>query len=282
MKNQIVILFFSSLFALPMFAQRKHKKSVELGVFLGGSYYIGDLNPIRHFDQFTKPAGGLVCRYNFNPRLAARANFLLGRVEAHDEFSPFTGQQQRNLSFQSSITEFSTQLEFNFLNYEIGDEKAKFSPYLFGGIAGFSFEPEGQYYDEWVSLKPLATEGQGLPGSTAKSYKLFQISLPFGVGVKINVAKNMSLGLEWGMRKTFTDYLDDVSTRYYDPKKLEANKGTLSVAMADQSKGVDAGYNNIGRQRGNPTTKDWYSFAGAVLTIRLKGKREECPGVGYH
>ena len=53
-----------------MFAQRKHKKSVELGVFLGGSYYIGDLNPIRHFDQFTKPAGGLVCRYNFNPRLA--------------------------------------------------------------------------------------------------------------------------------------------------------------------------------------------------------------------
>ena len=99
------------------------------------------------------------------------------------------------------------------------------------------------------------------------------------MGVKINVAKNLSLGLEWGMRKTFTDYLDDVSTRYYDPRQLEEYKGTLAVAMADQSKGVDAGTNNIGRQRGNPTTKDWYSFAGAVLSIRLKGKREQCPGV---
>lgn len=281
-KNQITILFFSCLFALPSFAQRKPKKSVEVGIFLGGSYYIGDLNPTRHFDQFTKPAGGVLFRYNFNQRLAARANFLLGRVEAHDEYSSSPGQQQRNLSFQSSITEISTQLEFNFLNYEIGDESAKFSPYIFGGIAGFLFDPQGQLYDEWVSLRSLSTEGQGLPGGPAKTYKLFQISLPFGVGVKLNVAKNMSLGLEWGMRKTFTDYLDDVSTRYYDPKKLEEYKGTLAATMADPSIGNDAGFNNIGRQRGNPTTKDWYSFAGVVLTIRLKGKREECPGVGYN
>ena len=279
MKNQIVILLFCCVFTLPSFAQRKNKKSVEVGVFLGASYYIGDLNPIRHFDQFTKPGGGIVCRYNFNPRLAARANFLIGRIEAHDEFSSSSYQQQRNLSFQSSLTEFSTQLEFNFLNYEIGDDKSRFSPYIFGGLAGFLFEPQGQYHDEWISLQPLATEGQGLAGGPAKSYKLFQIALPFGVGVKINVAKNMSLGLEWGMRKTFTDYLDDVSTRYYDPAKLHEYKGTLAVVMADQSKGMDPGYNNVGRQRGNPTTKDWYSFAGAVLTIKLKGKREECPGV---
>lgn len=267
------------MLTLSAFAQPKAKKSVDIGVFLGGSYYIGDLNPTRHFDQFTKPGGGIVCRYNFNPRLAARANFLLGKIEAHDEFSSSPGQQQRNLSFQSSITEVSAQLEFNFLNYEIGDEKAKFSPYIFGGLGGFLFDPQGQYYDEWISLQSLSTEGQGLPGGPGKPYKLFQVTLPFGVGVKLNVAKNMSLGLEWGMRKTFTDYLDDVSTRYYDPVKLEQYKGTLAVAMADQSKGNDAGYSNVGRQRGNPTTKDWYSFAGAVLTIRLKGKREECPGV---
>lgn len=252
-----------------------------MGLFLGGSYYIGDLNPTRHFDQFTKPGGGVVCRYNFSQRLAARANFLLGRIEAHDEFSPSEYQQQRNLSFQSQITEFSAQLEFNFLNYEIGEDKAKFSPYIFGGLAGFLFDPQGQINDEWISLQSLSTEGQGLPHGP-KPYKLMQISLPFGVGVKINVAKNMSLGLEWGMRKTFTDYLDDVSTRYYDPKKLEEYKGALAVIMADQSKGTDAGVSNVGRQRGNPATKDWYSFAGAVLTIKLKGKREECPGVGYN
>lgn len=280
MKNQIVILFFCSLLTLPVFAQRKHNKSVEVGVFLGGSYYIGDLNPTRHFDQFTRPGGGIVCRYNFSQRLAARANFLLGKIEAHDEFSPSEYQQQRNLSFQSSITEFSAQLEFNFLNYEIGDDKSKFSPYIFGGVGAFVFDPQGQINDEWISLQQLSTEGQGLPRGP-KPYKLTQFTLPFGVGVKINVAKNMSLGLEWGMRKTFTDYLDDVSTRYYDPKVLEQYKGPLAVIMADQSKGTDVGVSNVGRQRGNPATKDWYSFAGAVLTIRLKGKREECPGVGY-
>jgi hypothetical protein len=278
-KNQIVILFFSFLLTLSSFAQRD-KKSVEVGLFLGGSYYIGDLNPTRHFDQFTKPAGGVVFRYNFNPRLSARGNFLLGTIEAHDEFSPNVGQQQRNLSFQSQITEISAQLEFNFLNYQIGNDKDRFTPYIFGGFAGFKFDPQGQLNDEWYSLHSLATEGQGLPGGPKKTYKLFQISLPFGVGIKLNVAKNMSLGLEWGMRKTFTDYLDDVSTRYYDPKALEAYKGTTAAILADQSKGVDAGYNNVGRQRGNPTTKDWYSFAGVVLTIKLKGKGNECPGVG--
>ncbi len=279
MKNQIIILFFSFLFTLPSFAQR-NKKSVEVGLFLGGSYYIGDLNPTRHFDQFTKPAGGVVFRYNFNPRLAARGNFLLGTIEAHDEFSPAAGQQQRNLSFQSQITEISGQLEFNFLKYQIGDEKDRFTPYIFGGLAGFKFDPQGQVNDEWFSLHSLSTEGQGLPGGVKKTYKLFQISMPFGVGIKLNVAKNMSLGLEWGMRKTFTDYLDDVSTRYYDPKKLEEYKGPTAVILADQSKGIDAGYNNVGRQRGNPTTKDWYAFAGAVLTIRLQGRGNECPGVG--
>lgn len=278
MKNQITILFFCSLLTLSSFAQRK-EKCVEVGVFLGGSYYIGDLNPSRHFDQFTHPGGGIVFRYNFNPRLAVRGNFLLGSIEAHDEFSPSAFQQQRNLSFQSKITELSGQLEFNFLNYEIGIDKARFTPFIFGGIGCFQFDPQGQFKDNWVSLRSLSTEGQGLPGG-AKPYKLFQVSLPFGVGIRLNVAKNMSLGLEWGMRKTFTDYLDDVSTNYYNPVLLEQYKGEIAVLMADQSKGIDAGYNNTGRQRGTPTNKDWYSFAGATLTIRLKGKIPECPGVG--
>lgn len=280
MKNQIVILLFCCFLAQASFAQRK-EKCVEIGVFLGGSYYIGDLNPSRHFDQFTHPGGGIVFRYNFNPRLATRANFLLGSIEGHDEFSSSASQQQRNLSFQSKVTELSGQLEFNFFNYEIGIDKWRFSPYIFGGLGCFQFDPQGQVNDEWVSLRPLSTEGQGLPGSTAKPYKLFQISMPFGVGIRLNVAKNMSLGLEWGMRKTFTDYLDDVSTTYYDPVKLKEYKGEIAVIMADQSKGIDAGYNNTGRQRGTPTNKDWYSFAGAILTIRLKGKQPDCPGVGY-
>lgn len=272
----MTIELLSSLTGL---AQRA-KPSAEIGVFLGGSYYIGDLNPMGHFNQFTKPAGGLVFRYNFNPRLSARANLLFGAIEGDDSFSDSPAQQQRNLYFKSNISELSTQLEFNFLDYAIGDEKHEFTPYIFGGLAGFVFKPQAKVNNNWVDLQPLGTEGQGLPGaSTKKKYKLMQISLPFGVGVKANLSKNIGVSIEWGMRKTFTDYLDDVSTTYYDPIKLAAKRGALAAQLSDPSIGTDPQYGNVGRQRGNPTTTDWYSFAGIALTVKIKQKRKTCPGV---
>lgn len=279
-KKQIFILVLCIFTACTVSAQHRKTSSAEIGIFLGGSYYIGDLNPLGHFNQFTKPAGGLVFRYNFNPRLAFRFNALFGNLEAHDEFSNSAAQQQRNLSFKSTIAEVSGQLEFNFLDYEIGNEKRKFSPYIFLGLAGFKFNPQGQLNNNWVALQPLGTEGQGLEGGASKKrYKLLQISIPFGVGVKTNLSKNIGLSIEWGMRKTFTDYLDDVSKKYYDPVILAASRGTTAAALSDPSKGRDPKYSNVGRQRGNPTTKDWYSFAGIALTIKLKPKVERCPGV---
>jgi len=261
------------------FAQR-HKPSEEVGVFLGGSYYIGDLNPVSQFNQFTKPAGGIVFRYNFNPRLAARANLLFGSIEGEDSFSDSPAQQQRNLGFKSNISELSAQLEFNFLDYQIGDDNKLFSPYLFFGLAGFKFNPQTQVNGNWVDLQPLGTEGQGLSGgATKKKYKLTQFSLPFGVGVKMNLSKYIGMCIEWGMRRTFTDYLDDVSGRYYDPAVLAAKHGALAAQLSDPSIGTDPNYTNVGKQRGNPDTKDWYSFGGIVLTIKFREKRKTCPGV---
>lgn len=257
-----------------------HKKSAEAGAFLGGSYYIGDLNPLGHFNQFTKPAGGIVFRYNFNHRLAARANAFFGGIEGDDSFSNSTAQHQRNLHFKSNIAELSAQLEFNFLDYQIGDDTRGFTPYVFGGLAGFRFNPRVKVNDNWVNLQPLGTEGQGLVGGANKrKYKLTQMSLPFGVGVKANLSKYMGISIEWGMRKTFTDYLDDVSARYYDPAILAAKRGAMTAQLSDPSIGTDPNYTNVGRQRGNPTTKDWYSFAGIALTVKFREKRKLCPGV---
>ncbi|MFL5764540.1 MAG: DUF6089 family protein [Bacteroidia bacterium] len=280
MKKQLFILSVILLCAFTVFAQSKRRKSAEIGVFLGGSYYIGDLNPLVHFNQFTKPAGGIVFRYNLNLRTSVRANFLRGSVEAHDSFSPNDAAQQRNLSFRSPITELSVQGEFNFLDYQIGNEKRKFSPYIFLGIAMFKFDPQGMLNGDWVRLQPLGTEGQGLDGgATKKKYKLTQVSIPFGVGARANLSKNIGISFEWGMRKTFTDYLDDCSKRYYDPVKLAAARGATAAVMSDPSIGTDPSYLNSGRQRGNPTNKDWYSFAGIALTFRLKDPVERCPGV---
>lgn len=279
MKKQLFILSIGLLIVLTSSAQRK-KRSAEVGVFLGGSYYIGEINPTAHLNQFTKPAGGFVFRYNMNPRLSARLNFLAGRIEGHDSFSSSEAALQRNLNFKSPINELSLQLEFNFFDYAIGNEKRKFSPYLFLGIAGFKFNPQGQLANgAWVALQPLGTEGQGLDGGASKKkYKLIQLSIPFGVGAKVNLSKNIGISFEWGMRKTFTDYLDDVSKKYYDPTVLAATRGGTAAVLSDPSIGTDPGYSNTGRQRGNPTNKDWYSFVGIALTIKLKEKRETCPG----
>jgi Domain of unknown function (DUF6089) len=278
-KKQLFILSIGLLIVLTSSAQRK-KRSAEVGVFLGGSYYIGEINPTAHLNQFTKPAGGFVFRYNMNSRLSARLNFLAGRIEGHDSFSSSEAALQRNLNFKSPINELSLQLEFNFFDYAIGNEKRKFSPYLFLGIAGFKFNPQGQLANgAWVALQPLGTEGQGLDGGASKKkYKLIQLSIPFGVGAKVNLSKNIGISFEWGMRKTFTDYLDDVSKKYYDPTVLAATRGGTAAVLSDPSIGTDPGYSNTGRQRGNPTNKDWYSFVGIALTIKLKEKRETCPG----
>ena len=82
------------------------------------------------------------------------------------------------------------------------------------------------------------------------------------------------------MRKTFTDYLDDVSKRYYDPVLLAAAHGETAAIMSDKSIGTDPNYTNRGRQRGNATTKDWYAFAGIILTLKLQPAIAPCPGVG--
>ena len=264
--------------ALSGFGQRP-KPSAELGVFLGGSYYIGELNPMGHFNQFTKPAGGIVFRYNFNNRLAARVNAFFGAIEGDDSFTDSPQQQQRNLYFKSNISELSGQLEFNFLDYEIGDERRGFTPYMFGGVGGFLFKPQAKLNDSWVDLQPLGTEGQGLPGAASKrKYSLMQLSLPFGVGIKVNLAKSIGVSIEWGMRKTFTDYIDDVSTTYYDPAKIAAKRGAVAAQLSDPSIGTDPNFTNVGRQRGNPTNTDWYSFAGIALTVKIKSRRKKCPG----
>jgi hypothetical protein len=279
LKKYFAILFSLLLISLTGSAQRPKDKSAEIGIFLGGSYYIGDLNPLVHFGPMTKPAGGAVFRYNINPRLAFRANAFFGTLQADDAISSSAAQQQRNLNFKSKITEFSVQAEFNFLDYQIGNERRKFTPYIFAGIGAFKFNPTATYYNYSYTLQPLGTEGQGLEGGPRKKYKLTQVSIPFGVGIKTNLSKMIGLSLEWGMRKTFTDYIDDVSTTYYDPALLAAAHGKVSAVASDPSKGTDPNFSNVGRQRGNPTTKDWYSFAGFVLTLKLKEKRETCPGV---
>lgn len=251
-------------------------RSSEIGIFLGGSYYTGDLNPSGHFNRFTRPAIGGLYRINFNQRLSAKAIASYGKIEGDDAYSKSESHRNRNLSFRSELMEFAVEGEFNFLPYTTGNKRlSTATPYVFAGIAVYRFNPQGYYKGLWYSLQPLGTEGQGSVFTDKKTYSLTQFSLPFGVGVKFNTAKRIGINLEWGLRKTYTDYLDDVSGKYIDPSLILSEKGYVAAQLSDKSITQEGG-NNAGRQRGNSFTKDWYSFAGIFITYRLNNRENAC------
>jgi hypothetical protein len=272
--RKFILLASTLIVAVNSFGRERTRYS-ELGFMIGCSYYLGDLGPGGHFNSLTQPGGGLVYRYNFNRRFDVRATALFGTLKADDAISNDPAEQFRNLNFKSDVIELAGVIEFNFLPYEIGDSKTPFTPYVFLGVAGFHHSPLGLYQKNWIGLRDLGTEGQGSSLSSSKRYSLFQISVPFGVGIKINVGKSVGLSLDWGMRKTFTDYLDDVSKTYVDPVLLAADNGGVAGVMSDRSLNPDP-TSNVGKQRGNATNKDWYAFAGVMLTFRLNAKPHKC------
>jgi hypothetical protein len=256
-----------SLSILPTQAQKK-----EVGIMFGGTYYLGDLNPSQQF-MMTRVGAGALFRYNFNPHLSLRANVLYGSVEGNDTISGYN--ENRNLSFRSNFFETSIQFEVNFLPFIAGDMDSPGTPYIFAGGGGFYYNPRTQYEGQWIDLRPLGTEGQGsemYPDRTP--YSPFSYNLLFGVGYKFNITSRISAAFEWGMRRTGTDYLDDVSTTYPHPSVFANNP--LALELHDRS--INNRGENTNFQRGNPNVKDWYSFAGMTLTYRIKDRsRLKCP-----
>lgn len=261
--RKYILTIILSVLMFPLVAQKS-----EIGAFAGTSFYLGDLNPSK---IFAKPqfAGGLIYRYNISPRWAFRANIIFGEVQGSDMET--NNKDPRNLSFRSPITEISLQMELNFLKLYTDWEKNKFAPYIFAGIGFFSFNPKAELNGSYYDLQHLGTEGQGLEGEK-DFYSLTNFAIPFGLGFKYNISKIMTIGIEWGMRYTFTDYLDDVSGNYYDNITLLMERGDIVAALADRSESL----HKEGTGRGNVTTKDWYSFAGMTITFRIGNEDKTC------
>lgn len=263
MRKSLLTLIIAILFTVCGYAQRS-----EIGAFGGVSFYLGDLNPTTVFAQ-SRFSGGLIYRYNITPRWAIRANILFGQIQASDALT--NKQDPRNLSFKSPITEISATVELNFLKLYNEKGSNRFAPYIYAGIGCFSFNPQAELDGKSYALQHLGTEGQGLEGER-KFYSLTNVCIPFGIGMKYNVTKWMTLGIEWGMRYTFTDYLDDVSGNYYDNQTLLEERGTLVAALADRSETL----HEAGTGRGNVKTRDWYSMAGITLTFRIGNEDKTC------
>ncbi|HVY75976.1 MAG TPA: DUF6089 family protein [Puia sp.] len=245
-------------------AQRWH-----INVTGGLSNYSGDLqSKVFTLDQ-SNFAFGVGAQYDLTPKLAVSSMFSLMKVGASDKYNK-PDLQFRNLSFESSIQELNLLAEYTFFDIR----KAKVAPYVFAGIAAFHFDPYA--FDSTgnkIYLKPLSTEGEGLSAyPDLKPYSLLQFAIPVGGGIKFQVSENVVLAYEIGFRKTFTDYLDDVSKRYVDQSTLLAARGPKAVEMsyrAGELKGGDPTYPADGTLRGSEKNKDIYYYTGIRLSIAL-------------
>ncbi len=270
----------------------------EFGFDIGGANYVGDINSAfnsneanaqwnqfeQSFDFYnTNFRFGLLARYNFSPRWVVTTEVNFTTLEGDDKHY----QNPRNLNFYSPLREVSVVCEFNFLDYRTGSRQHRITPYIFAGLAGFYFNPKTDILNprtneiESTELQPLNTEGQNME-SYDKDYSRYGLSIPFGLGVKFSLSSYVCLGVQWGFRKTFTDYIDDISKNYVDHTIMTNYAGELGAAAADRTnelEGYEGYYHAHNLSRGNPTTKDWYNFFGITLTTKIRSKSNSCPGL---
>ena len=262
--KQLVFAITLSLISPAVFSQ------VHIGLFGGFSAYNGDLAEKIFPKKVTNGAVGMTGSVELSEQFMIRAGITYSVVGGADRYSSKPELVSRNLSFETSLFEFSLVGEYYLFNL---DER-RYSPYVFAGLAVFHYNPYALYgTNQKAYLKPLSTEGQGISGyADRKSYSLTQPAIPFGGGVSFAITTNLRIGIEMGMRKLFTDYLDDISKNYIDPNDLLAAKGQLAVDLSyrgDELTGGNPSYPAKGAQRGSPTNKDWYYFTGLHLSYRL-------------
>jgi hypothetical protein len=251
----LALAFIVTNFVTTSSAQRRPNtrfipySTVSFGV--GSSHYYGDLAGYRRAIRATyimpRWNVGLGYARQFTPHFAARASFTWARIAGDDytfnknNVEKNLAQYARNLHFRNDLKEFALTGIYNFVeDGRNSNVRAKFTPYVFGGLALVAHSPEARTpappdnepYEarRWVKLQPLHTEGQGQPGRD-KPYSLVTVAIPVGFGVRYKLNELFNVGFEIGYRYTFTDYLDDVSGNGYgDPALREG----LATKMADR------------------------------------------------
>lgn len=280
----MVMLFISN----PLMAQKWKKNKQYVTIHLGASNFLGDLGGskdigsygLKDFDlQSTRGVFGAGYSHRLAERFNVKGNLYFGWIGGDDIWTGQVNRNVRNLHFRSILFELSAQAEVYLTLQNTGknwgrrrSSRMPVSSYLFVGVGGAYTNPKGKYTDgNWYALQPLHTEGQGLV-DTRKEYSKFAFAIPFGIGCKYDINRKYSLGFEYGMRWTNSDYMDDVSTTYFDPEAIRAASGDIAAYFsnpADQTDGAIALQTKPGQQRGNPMNKDSYMFANFTLYINL-------------
>ena len=211
--SKLSILLILSIPAL--FTNVQAQRS-ELGFGLGTFNYTGDLVKSYNF-KYSKPAATVFYRNNISTVVSFRAAVTAGQIGATEKpLDAFAAR--RDASFDLFMFEASTVMEYHFLNWRDSKRFVRFTPYFFAGLGLFAMSGNNQKTEEYSNIQP---------------------SIPFGGGVKYVYNPKWYLSLEFGIRKTFFDYLDNVSDD--NPRRKTFKNG-------------------------NPNDNDQYFFLGITLT----------------
>lgn len=254
----------------------------DYGMTIGASNYLGDIGgkeqSRRDFISDIKLAktrwnvGGFV-RYKWRPKLSVKGAVEYLRLEGDDKLSTNPGRHFRNFNFKNDIYEVSATGEYFFFeDNDLGNTyryRNGFRAYLFAGLAGFISNPKTLYRGQWVALQPLATEGY--------QYKRMVFAIPMGIGFYFTFNKKNRFGFEMNYRKTFTDYLDDISGNYpADPQDeflrgLILRKNELDPKTIMDNQGAYQSH-DWGMKRGDETNKDAYVTVHVSYSRVIRGK----------
>lgn len=311
-------LFFMLILPTLVTAQRWKRQRYEWVTGVGATQFLGDVGGRNQIgsDWFfdldaasTRYVVNLGMRYKISQYVSAKTGFSFAEIAGNDKFTKEPFRENRNISFRSPIVEWATQLEVSWMKESIGSrykirrvrgrgrQGSQVYVYGFAGVALLYMNPMGQYNGKWYPLKPLHTEGQEFVPSR-KEYSNWQFAIPFGVGMKYAIDKKSSIGLEYGLRKTFTDYMDDVSTSYVYTKEGERRgsipqsvisqmgyddvaKGLADPSLAPVPSGIDvfAGACSTcpGQQRGDPSDLDSYMFMTITYQRKIRTTKKGLP-----
>ena len=230
----LLIFFFSTMH---IFSQDN-----EIGIFAGGSNYIGDVGPTTYISPFsynasTNYVGGVIFRKNFNERISARAKLNYSKIGSSDNWPQTVDyRKERGKYFKNRIVEIGLGIDFNFFEFDVYESSLQMTPYISTGISFFEYDP----------LKYDKSESMATQYGDATS-----ISIPITLGYKIKPLKDFIVAFEITANHSFTDNLDGsrpdkkflISTDYF----------------------------------GSTLSKDWYVFSGISITYLFGKKKCYCP-----
>lgn len=256
----------------------------QIGFGLGASNYWGDIqveDPVANAFELG-PSVQLLLRKQIYKNFDFRLNLFLGTIHADDANAESEQRRKRNLNFRSPINELSVIFEASLFDLNGRNNKRKWTPYLGAGLGVFRFNPKTDYTFEngitqTVTLQPLGTEGQGIPGF-ADPYSRIQLSIPAIAGIKIKIGEYYTLSFELIGRFTTTDYLDDVSTSYVPPESFpntpEGELGSFLSNRIDEFLGLpenDPIAISEAEIRGSEASNDFFHSGMVTLSYKFSG-----------